>query len=67
MKINLISDTVTTPTKGMLAAMMSAKVGDDVFKEDATVNALEEKNCSTIWYGGCLIFPLGDYGQPNGH
>ncbi|MEC7264220.1 MAG: beta-eliminating lyase-related protein, partial [Bacteroidota bacterium] len=34
MTINLISDTVTKPTPGMLEAMMSAKVGDDVFKND---------------------------------
>jgi len=32
MQINLISDTVTKPTKGMLKAMMEAEVGDDVFK-----------------------------------
>ncbi len=37
------SDTVTQPTKEMLEAMFSAKVGDDVFGEDPTVNALEEK------------------------
>ena len=43
MEINLISDTVTRPTPAMLAAMMSAEVGDDVFREDPTVNALEEK------------------------
>ena len=33
MQINLISDTVTKPTPGMLDAMMAAVVGDDVFKE----------------------------------
>jgi len=43
MIIDLRSDTVTKPTKGMLDAMMSAKVGDDVFAEDPTVQALEEK------------------------
>ena len=43
MQINLISDTVTKPTKGMLAAMMNAKVGDDVFKTDPTVNELQSK------------------------
>jgi threonine aldolase len=41
--VDLRSDTVTKPTPGMLEAMMSAKVGDDVFGEDETVNALEEK------------------------
>ena len=38
MKINLISDTFTIPSAGMLDAMMHAKVGDDVFKEDPTLN-----------------------------
>ena len=59
MKINLISDTVTTPTKGMLEAMMSAKVGDDVFKEDATVNALEEKTAALFGMEAALFFPSG--------
>ena len=39
--IDLRSDTVTKPTPGMLEAMMKAKVGDDVFGEDPTVNELE--------------------------
>ena len=37
MIIDLRSDTVTKPTKGMLEAMLHAKVGDDVYKEDATI------------------------------
>ena len=59
MEINLISDAVTTPTKGMLEAMMSAKVGDDVFKEDATVNALEEKTAALFGMEAALFFPSG--------
>ena len=43
MEINLISDTTTKPCKKMLASMLEAKVGDDVFKEDPTVNKLEKK------------------------
>ena len=43
MEVNLISDTVTRPTKEMLDYMMQAPVGDDVFKEDPTINALENK------------------------
>ena len=43
MIIDLRSDTVTKPSQGMLDAMMSAQVGDDVYKEDPTVNALEER------------------------
>ncbi len=41
--IDLRSDTVTKPTPAMLNAMMTAVVGDDVFGEDPTVNALEKK------------------------
>jgi len=40
--IDLRSDTVTKPSKGMLDAMMSAPVGDDVFGEDPTVNKLQD-------------------------
>jgi len=43
MFIDLRSDTVTRPTPGMLDAMMRARVGDDVFGDDPTVNELEEK------------------------
>ena len=41
MEINLISDTVTKPSAEMLKAMFAAKVGDDVFKQDPTVNEFE--------------------------
>ncbi len=59
MTINLISDTVTKPTQGMLAAMMSAAVGDDVFKADPSVNALEEKVASMFGMEAALFFPSG--------
>ncbi|TLP79717.1 threonine aldolase family protein [Maribacter sp. ACAM166] len=59
MKINLISDTVTKPTPDMLDAMMSAVVGDDVFKEDPTVNALEEKVAKLFGMEAALFFPSG--------
>ncbi|WP_282050273.1 threonine aldolase family protein [Maribacter aquivivus] len=59
MLINLISDTVTKPTPGMLDAMMSAAVGDDVFKEDPTVNALEEKAAQLFGMESALFFPSG--------
>ncbi len=59
MKINLISDTVTKPTKGMLDAMMDADVGDDVFKEDATVNFFEEKVARLFNKESALFFPSG--------
>ena len=59
MEINLISDTVTKPTKGMLNAMMQARVGDDVFKNDPTVNALEEKVTEMFGMEAALFFPSG--------
>jgi len=59
MIIDLRSDTVTKPTQGMLDAMMSAQVGDDVFKEDPTVNALEEKIANMFGKSQALFFPSG--------
>ena len=41
--IDLRSDTITRPTEGMLNAMMNARVGDDIFDDDPTVNKLQEK------------------------
>ncbi|RZK78555.1 MAG: threonine aldolase [Pedobacter sp.] len=57
--IDLRSDTVTRPTAGMLDAMMSAKVGDDVFGEDETVNALENKLASLFNMEAGLFCPSG--------
>lgn len=57
--INLVSDTVAKPTKGMLEAMMAAEVGDDVFKQDPTVNALEAKIASLFGMEAALFFPSG--------
>lgn len=59
MKINLISDTVTKPTKGMLKAMMEAEVGDDVFKSDPTVNKLQHKIAEMFGMEDALFFPSG--------
>ena len=59
MEINLISDTVTKPSKGMLDAMFSAEVGDDVFKADPSVNALEEKTAKLFGKEAALYFPSG--------
>lgn len=59
MIIDLRSDTVTKPTKEMLDAMMSAKVGDDVYKEDLTVNALEQKLAEMFGMDEALFFPTG--------
>lgn len=59
MLIDLRSDTVTKPTKGMLKAMMNAQVGDDVYKEDPTVNALEERIADMFGKDKALFFPTG--------
>tara|TARA_R110000787_G_scaffold234375_1_gene341236 strand:- start:3783 stop:4808 length:1026 start_codon:yes stop_codon:yes gene_type:complete len=59
MKVDLISDTVTRPTKGMLEAMINAQVGDDVFKNDPTVNLLQEKAAQLFGMEDALFFPSG--------
>jgi threonine aldolase len=59
MIIDLISDTVSKPTKGMLDAMMQAKVGDDVFKSDPTTNTLQEKAAAMFGMEDALFFPSG--------
>ncbi len=59
MIIDLRSDTVTKPNEGMLDAMMKAKVGDDVFKEDETVNELELKIANMFGKSQALFFPSG--------
>lgn len=57
--INLISDTVTQPTEAMLSFMMKAKVGDDVFGEDPTVNALQERVANMFGKEAALFCPSG--------
>lgn len=59
MIIDLRSDTVTKPSKGMLEAMMSAQVGDDVYAEDPSVNALEERLAEMFGMDKALFFPSG--------
>ena len=59
MIIDLRSDTVTKPSKGMLDAMMSAQVGDDVFREDPTVNELEARLAKMFGKEKALFFPSG--------
>jgi threonine aldolase len=59
MIIDLRSDTVTKPSKGMLDAMMSAQVGDDVFDEDVTVKQLEKRIADMFGKPRALFFPSG--------
>jgi threonine aldolase len=57
--INLVSDTVTKPSKAMLKAMFEAEVGDDVFKEDPTINRLEQKVAELFGKEAALFCPSG--------
>ena len=57
--IDLRSDTVTKPTPGMLAAMVAAPVGDDVYSEDPTVNRLEANVAAFFGHGAAVFFPTG--------
>tara|TARA_R110002167_G_scaffold87924_1_gene237217 strand:- start:3272 stop:4294 length:1023 start_codon:yes stop_codon:yes gene_type:complete len=59
MNIDLRSDTVTKPTQAMLNAMMKAQVGDDVFSEDPTVNALQSRIAAMFGKQQALFFPSG--------
>lgn len=57
--VDLRSDTVTRPTSGMLDAMMSAEVGDDVFGADPTVNRLQQKIADMFGMEAALFCPSG--------
>ena len=59
MNIDLRSDTVTKPTPEMLDAMMAAQVGDDVYKEDKTINLLEERIANLFGKSHAMFFPSG--------
>lgn len=59
MLINLLSDTVTQPCDNMRKAMAGAVVGDDVFKEDPTVNKLEERLADMFGKEAALFCPSG--------
>ncbi len=57
--IDFRSDTVTRPSKGMREAMASAKVGDDVFGDDPSVNALEERVADMLGMPSAMLAPSG--------
>jgi threonine aldolase len=57
--IDLRSDTVTQPTAAMRAAMLDARVGDDVYGEDPTVNALQERLADDLGFDAGLFVPTG--------
>ncbi len=57
--IDLRSDTVTRPTAAMRAAMAAAEVGDDVFGDDPTVNALQARIAALLGKESALFMPSG--------
>ncbi len=61
--IDLRSDTLTRPTDAMRAAMAAADVGDDVYGEDPTVNALEEYAAGLFGHEAAVFVPSGTMGN----
>ncbi|EIL88900.1 low-specificity L-threonine aldolase [Rhodanobacter sp. 115] len=57
--VDLRSDTVTRPTPAMRVAMVEAEVGDDVYGEDPTVNALQQRLASDLGFEAGLFVPSG--------
>jgi threonine aldolase len=57
--VDLRSDTVTRPTTGMREAMMAAELGDDVYGDDPTVNALQDKIAGMLGFEAALFMPTG--------
>ncbi|SDX93949.1 L-threonine aldolase [Modestobacter sp. DSM 44400] len=64
--IDLRSDTLTRPTPAMRRAMAEAEVGDDVYREDPTVNALEERVAELFGHEAALFVPSGTMGNQIG-
>lgn len=58
-KTDFRSDTVTQPTAAMRAAMAAAPLGDDVFADDPSVNALQDKIASLLGFEAALFMPTG--------
>src|SRR5690242_10532891 len=59
MNVDLRSDTVTKPTPGMRDAIANTEVGDDVYGEDPTVNALEARVAGMFGHEAALFTPTG--------
>jgi threonine aldolase len=64
--VDLRSDTVTRPTGGMRAAMAAADVGDDVYGEDAEINALEAEVADLFGHEAAMFVPSGTMGNQIG-
>ena len=61
--IDLRSDTVTRPTPGMRRAMAEAEVGDDVYGEDPTIRALEDRVAERLGHEAAVFVPSGTQGN----
>ena len=59
MQVDLRSDTVTQPTAAMREAMLAAPLGDDVFADDPSVNALQDKIAALLGFEAALFVPTG--------
>jgi threonine aldolase len=57
--VDLRSDTVTQPTQAMRAAMLAAPLGDDVFADDPSVNALQDQIAAMLGFEAALFMPTG--------
>ena len=57
--VDLRSDTVTQPTSAMRAAMLAAPLGDDVFADDPSVNALQAHIADALGFEAALFMPTG--------
>ena len=62
-RVDLRSDTVTTPSPAMRRAMAEAEVGDDVFGEDPTVARLEAAGAAALGREASLFVPSGTMGN----
>jgi threonine aldolase len=61
--VDLRSDTLTRPTREMREAMAAAEVGDDVYGEDPSINALEREIAERFGHGAALFVPSGTMGN----
>lgn len=61
--VDLRSDTVTRPSEGMRRALAAAEVGDDIYGEDPTVRALEERVAALLGKERALLVPSGTFGN----
>jgi threonine aldolase len=61
--VDLRSDTVTRPTRAMREAMLAAPLGDDVFGDDPSVNALQDKIAGLLGFESALFVPTGTQGN----